>query len=149
MSHLDEISYPVWWRSRLAEISCVGLENGELAAVVADQSVTRLPAAYEGFLKVAGKQCGALWAGSDAFFPALLGLRAAADELLAECETDIDLAANDVVVAMHQGYEFLYLPEGGDDPPVMRFIEGDAVPHEVGPSFTQFVLSALDEISGQ
>lgn len=145
MSDLEQARYAAWWRSRLADVNCVGLDSGEVAAVLADQGVARLPAAYAGFLEVAGRQCGPLWSGSDAFFPTLLGLRVAADELLDEWEIDADLAANDVVVAMHQGYEFLYLPQGEDDPPVMRFTEGNAVAQQVGPSFTRFVVSALDE----
>lgn len=47
------------------------------------------------------------------------------------------------MIGMHQGYEFLYLSGGGDDPPVFRFTEGDDQPLQVAARFTDFVVEAL------
>ncbi len=122
----------------------VGLSEAEVDEVAADQGVS-LPAAYRAFLSVAGRECGDLWEGSDAFYPAVLGLRNAAVEILAGDEQGVELVPTDVVFAMHEGYEFLFMSGGGPDPAVLRYTEGSGATVALAPRFTQFVSDLVAE----
>jgi len=129
-----------WWRERLADIDCEPASDDEIERIATDQEVV-LPAAYETFLRVAGRRCGQLWLGSDAFVPALFGLREHAADLMRDAS--LELAPADVVIGSHQGYEFLLLHGGGADPEVRRFTEGTPGTVVVATSFSSLVLDAL------
>lgn len=143
MSSQAESRGPQWWAAALVGVERVGLGSDEVAAVARDQGLSELPGAYDGFLRSAGRRCGDLWLGSAAFYPDILGLRLAATDLLEEANAALRLAPTDIVVAMHQGYEFIYLSGPGEDPPVRVYSEGDVVSRELGPQFSSFVLAAL------
>lgn len=100
--------------------------------------------AYEAFLTVAGRGCGRLWVGSDVFFPQLLDVRNDA-RFLVEVELGMPFMVkdDDVVIGMHQGYQFWYMSTLDDDPPVSMFSEADRRPVPLADSFTQLVLDAL------
>ena len=83
--------------------------------------------------------------GTVAFFPELLGVRKAALDLLHECGAPFELAQDEVVIGMHQGYNFLYLQAGTTDPAVWRYMEGDRQPVQVAEHFTELVIRALAE----
>ena len=124
--HQDVDGYVEFWRSALQRTRCKSAESKEVDALKEDQGLGSLPAAYEAFLLVAGRGCGDLWVGTTAFFPDLLGVRGAAEELFAENRLESFLQPDDVVITMHQGYQFLYLSGPGADPPVFGCIEGGA-----------------------
>lgn len=103
----------------------------------------RLPLAYEGFLRLAGRRAGRFWAGSTAFFPSLLGLHLSDLEDLA-AEMCVILPAHDKLVFFsHQGYEYLWmdLSAANENPPVWQLLEGmTAGPQRHAGSFTALLL---------
>ncbi len=62
--------------------------------------------------------------GTDVYYPRILGLRSAAQELLEENASPFRLRETDRVISMHQGYQFDFLRGLGDDPEVWSFCEG-------------------------
>lgn len=130
--------YRDFWRSRLRRLRCKSASAKEIDALRKDQQLDLLPAAYEAFLLVAGRGYGDLWVGTTAFLPDLLGVRHSAEELFAENQVESFLQPRDVVITMHQGYQFLYLSGPGADPPVFRSLEG-AVGVQVSESFTSLI----------
>ena len=122
-----------------------GLDYAQIAELEADQGIS-FPAAYREFLSIAGAGAGRLWVGSVAFYPSLLGVKAEALALLRENNVVMDLDRA-VVILIHQGYQFLYLPTDGDDPPVCQWIEGDLVAVEIAPDFTTLLAWGVAEIS--
>lgn len=143
MSLPAEFEFVAWWEQQLVSVDHAGITESELDQILNDQGIVAVPKAYEGFLRVAGRNCGALWKGSDAFFPALIGVREDSVTLLEECGIDLRFGADDVVIGMHQGYEFLYLHGGQDDPPVLRFTEGTSGPVEMSERFSEMVMKAI------
>lgn len=132
-----------FWLGALVGLNCSPARESDITQFRLSQGLEELPSSYEGFLRVAGAGCGELWVGSDVFLPHRFDLREAAEELLAENGVDSDvLQAHDLVIGMHQGYQFLYLSSLSSDPPVFRWSEGGGV-QQVGASFTSFVLDLL------
>ena len=121
-----------------------GLARVAIDQIEADQGA-QLPRRYRSFLEVAGGGAGRLWVGSDAFYPAVLGLKIAAQDLLHENGQPFRLSSDAVVFLMHQGYQFFFLVGAGDDPPVYGYVEGEAGPEEVAPSFSAFLRRAVVE----
>jgi hypothetical protein len=105
--------------------SLVGLSGQEVQDVAADQGVATLPARYVEFLSEMGRKAGGLLAGTDAFYPEILGLRRDAMELLAENGESGLLRDESVVFAMHQGYQVYWMASRIlGDPPVFMYQEG-------------------------
>ena len=121
-----------------------GLAPDELDRIEADQGV-KVPDQYRRFLEVAGAGAGSLWKGSDAFYPAVLGIKNAAEELLIESGNPFELDADALVIIMHQGYQFFFLLGVGEDPPVFAYVEGEPGPERVAPSFSVFLRRAILE----
>ena len=138
----DEPGSISWWTTVLVDVDFIGVNERELAEIAADQNCV-LPLAYSNFLRVAGRRCGSLWLGSDAFYPAILGLERDAEDLMRESGLPFRLHESDVVIAMHQGYQFLFLSGGTHNPPVLRFSEQEGVAELVNEQFTSFVLGTI------
>jgi hypothetical protein len=100
-----------------------GLSEDEIHEVEHDQSAP-LPDAYRCFLALIGGGAGHFMQGSAVFYPAVIGLGAAARELLVENEVPFTLTESDRVVLMHQGYQFDFLRGSGPDPEVWSYSEG-------------------------
>jgi hypothetical protein len=123
-----------------------GCSDVEIERVRQDQGLDRLPQRYQEFLRTMGAGAGRLLIGTDAYYPGVLGIKADARELLAECEQPDLLPTDAVVFAMHQGYQVYWLaPAGGDDPVVYVYQEGDSGPSRTWPSFTVFLADAVSE----
>lgn len=106
--------------------SLQGCSDSDIEAVMADQNVDRLPSAYVCFLRRIGRGAGRFLQGTDAFFPQIIGLKDAAEELFEENGVPISLEDNSLVIAMHQGYQVFWFPTVKfDDPKVAMFQEGD------------------------
>jgi hypothetical protein len=86
----------------------------EVAEVSADHGLACLPAQYDEFLRVMGRQAGDLLVGTDFFYPGILGLDASARELLQENGASHLLPAGAIVIGMHQGYELYWLAPSGE-----------------------------------
>ncbi|MFE7260897.1 hypothetical protein ACFU9B_02315 [Streptomyces sp. NPDC057592] len=90
-----------------------GLSADELDELERDQPAP-LAAAYACFLRLIGGGAGYFLQGSYVFYPHVIGLREAADELLSENQEPFRLDTSDRVIFMHQGYQFEFLRgEGG------------------------------------
>ena len=114
---------------------------------MADQQVSRLPSAYISFLKRIGRGAGNLLVGTDAFFPRIIGLKAAAIELFAEDSAPVHLNPDVLVIAMHQGYQVFWFPTVMlDDPMVLMFQEGDRGPLRNWGSFSAYLSDMIKEI---
>lgn len=104
-----------------------------------------LPARYREFLLLAGKGAGEFYVGTDFFVPQILGLNDDAAELLAENNESFALPDDAFVFLMHQGYQFNYFRAGeGDDPPVYYYHEARGAPVQTMPSFSAFLLDAIE-----
>jgi hypothetical protein len=123
-----------------------GCSAGEIRQLEASIGVP-LPGLYRGFLEVMGRGAGDFLIGSDLFFPEVMGLRAAAEGLLADCCPGVSLPENALVFFMHQGYQFLYMltGEGEDDPPVYYYLEGKEAPELKWPHFSAFLIGCLED----
>ncbi|MFI9211486.1 SMI1/KNR4 family protein [Streptomyces sp. NPDC053253] len=116
-----------------------GLSADEIDEIERDQAAP-LGAAYACFLRLVGGGAGHFLQGSDVFYPHVIGLREAADELLRENqEPPFDLRSSDRVIFMHQGYQFEFLRGEGPDPEVWSYSEGDAEPSRVYIRFTDWL----------
>ena len=106
----------------------VGCNTEEIESVEAKFDI-KLPQTYREWLEIMGRGAGHYLAGSDTFYPDILQLREYAEELLTENGNPFSLSPDAFVFLMHQGYQFLYFnttPEH-PDPPVMYYIEGEAL----------------------
>lgn len=115
-----------------------GLTPSEIEEVERDQ-LTPLAEAYRQFLELAGRGAGRFLRGSDAFYPAILGLGHYARELLAENEVPFTLADDDRVILMHQGYQFDFLRGIDRDPEVWSYCEGSGEPILTYSHFTDWL----------
>lgn len=118
-----------------------GLGEGVIQEIDDDQPVP-LGEAYRCFLRHAGAGAGRFLQGSDVFHPDVLGLRAAAQELLAG--TGLALEATDRVILMHQGYQFDFLRGHGEDPEVWSYCDG-STPQRNHTHFTEWLRANAEE----
>ncbi|MFE7107547.1 SMI1/KNR4 family protein [Streptomyces sp. NPDC057575] len=115
-----------------------GLSADELDEIERDQPAP-LGAAYACFLRLVGGGAGHFLQGSDVFYPHVIGLREAADDLLRENQEPFHLRSSDRVIFMHQGYQFEFLRGKGPDPEVWSYSEGYAEPSRVYIRFTDWL----------
>jgi hypothetical protein len=123
-----------------------GCTKEEVEEIQADAGVNLL-ATYLDFLYAMGRGAGNFFKGSDMFYPSLLGLRKAAEELLSEEGASFSLPKDAFVFLMHQGYQFMFFRtlRCSDDPPVYHYIEGEGVPRKISRSFSQFLIESIKE----
>ena len=78
-----------------------------------------------------------VWDGHDHGIGALEPINEAAGELLIEDGSECELKPTDLVIWMHQGYQFIFIPtDQGDDPPVFFYTEGP--PRTISPNAGRF-----------
>jgi hypothetical protein len=125
----------------------IGLSPGEIEAIEYEQTAP-IGAAYRRFLELAGGGVGTFLQGSDVFHPLVLGLRQAAEDLLAENKVPVTLASTDRVILMHQGYCFDFLQGSGPDPEVWTYNEiyqHPVTPFRSAPRFTDWLRTHADQ----
>lgn len=100
-----------------------------------------LPDAYRWFLRTMGRGAGQFFGGTDIFHASLGDVREQALEILREEARPIELPAEALVFAAHQGYQFWYmdLSTGGEDPPVWYFVMESEGPRRIHDQFTEFL----------
>jgi hypothetical protein len=86
----------------------------EVAEVTVDHGLTNLPAQYDEFLRIMGRQAGDLLRGTDFFYPGILGLDRAGRELLEENRASHLLPPDALVIGMHQGYQLYWMSPSGE-----------------------------------
>jgi hypothetical protein len=121
-----------------------GCTPGEIDEIMQAQQVATLPALYRDFLTTVGRNPTSigLMVGSDWSARDLLTLKQDAEGLLAGDRVDAAFLAGSMVIQMHQGYAFLYLPAESmnvDNPPVWTYSEEELTPHGAYRSFTDFL----------
>lgn len=122
----------------------VGVTESEIVRLEGDLGVT-LPESYRRFLGLAGGGLGRFLDGTDFAAAELVDMRRSAERLLRDNGASFKLAKRDIVIAMHQGYEFLYLAAGGT---VWRYVEPRQEPEIAFPSFEEwFATAARDEVA--
>jgi hypothetical protein len=156
---MEETSYDAWMGMSTRERVevCLGMVSdgttasddeirgldGELIQQVTNDQPGPLPAAYRFFLQSAGAGAGHFLQGSDVFHPQVLGIRHAADELLAG--SGLALQEDDRVILMHQGVQFDFLRGAGDDPEVWSYCEDASAPTRSHERFTDWLLANVRE----
>jgi hypothetical protein len=124
----------------------MGCTDEEIEELKVDQGVSRLPASYEWFLRTMGRGAGPILRGTHAFFPQLLGLKAAGIELLAENNAEDVIMPDAFVIGMHQGYQLFWFPSVSlTEPPVLMYQEGDRANSRKWEDFETYL---TDVISG-
>jgi hypothetical protein len=100
-----------------------------------------LPAAYQAFLLILGRDGGPEFIGSDCTVRHVPALQRGAVELLRRGGSPAILPEKAVVFLMHQGYSFFHFVADGkaDDPPVFRYCEGEPAPSCVAASFSAWL----------
>src|SRR5262245_26746697 len=125
----------------------IGCTQQEIQSLEEHFRVT-LPKCYMDFLSEMGRSAGPVFlVGSSYRFPSVLEYRADAVELLKKCEPEFTLPATAFVFFHHQGYSYLWFNcnSRDDDPPVIMFTELEKQPRQVGESFTDWLLLAVDD----
>lgn len=121
-----------------------GLGEDVIREIEEDQPAP-LSEAYRCFLQVAGGGAGRFLQGSEVFHPDVIGLRKAAEELLAE--SGLVLEDTDRVILMHQRSQFDFTRGLGADPEIWSCSEG-GVPRPVYSCFTDWLQANVDEQTG-
>lgn len=120
-----------------------GCSREQLAAFQKENQVT-LPDAYVRFLEGAGMLPGDFLRGSDIQFDQLGRLQSLATHLLEE--DGAPQLENGFVFCSHQGYQFLFFRlDGGPDPEVWHYLEGDGVFKAVAPSFSDWLVRTVGQ----
>ena len=124
----------------------LGLTDEQVRQVENDQPAS-LPEAYRSFLLLLGGGAGHFMQGTDVYYPHILGLWSAAEELLEENASPFRLLETDRVISMHQGYQFDFLRGAEDDPEVWSYCEGSSpgnVPTTTHERFTDWLRGIAD-----
>jgi hypothetical protein len=118
-----------------------GLTDDEIREIQIDQGLRSFPVYYREFLRRMGRCAGQFLIGTDAFYPALLGIKVDVFELLRENAVSHLIGGDAVVIGMHQGYQAYWLETAYEnDPAVYLYQEGDSDIHARWTSFSAFLL---------
>ncbi len=102
----------------------------------------QIPAAYTHYLLAVGKDCGDFLTGSDRLFTELDSIHQSALALLSD-DCGPTLPDGAFVFCSHQGYQFLFLRAGTDDPPVEYYLEGGVGFRIVSTSFSEWLRDSV------
>ena len=138
MSDVVDLFASMVRRKEIPQGRLIGCIDGEIESVERHFNGT-LPSAYRDFLTIAGKGAGKLFQGTDIFYPKVLELQSAANDLLMELDVAGLLPQDAKVFCMHQGYEINYFLPDLDDPPVFQFFEGQKSVSQPWNSFSEFL----------
>jgi len=132
-------------RGVVTENTIKGCSAKEIEEVAADVG-RPLPLAYREFLARMGRGAGDFYVGTDLFFPSVLGMGAAAHELVAEDEGGIVLPPDAIAFMMHQGYQFMFIQaDEGEDPPVYYYMEQSGEFVEKAEQLSQFLIDVAHD----
>jgi hypothetical protein len=93
-----------------------------------------------------GRGAGRYFVGTDIYYPTLLGMTAAARELVAEDPNKMTLPQDSIAILMHQGYQFMFVrASDGDDPPVYHYMELSGKFEAVADSLSGYLLDAAHD----
>lgn len=139
-------------RQRLHDLARAdeGVEGATAEEIAALEAYAggRLPGVYRHYLSGFGRRAGELFRGTDSGLAQRhrLRLREPADRLVESSRAAFRLPPAAFVFLMTQGYQFAYFPtDAGDDPPVFRYHEGDALPAPLAASLSVYLLRCVEE----
>jgi hypothetical protein len=122
-----------------------GCTDEQISKLAAKFKVT-LPESYKEFLKAMGVSAGDFLVGSDLYYADLPNFRRSAQRLLRRRGWPFHLRPKDFIFLNHQDYQFLFFDTtAGDDPPVLRYIEGQVGPEEVDKHFSNWLVRCVQE----
>lgn len=125
----------------------VGLTEREISLIAEDQGVPRLPLVYGEFLREMGRGGGKFLAGTEAFYPGILGLKEDAARLLLENRMEGLISKESIVFAMHQGFQVYWMIDFRlGDPAVRMFQEGESGIFREWDSFSDFLRDEASRI---
>ncbi|QNE22459.1 hypothetical protein F1D05_36870 [Kribbella qitaiheensis] len=107
-----------------------GCSPQEIGEIKARQGVSAIPGEYLCYLQHIGRGAGSFQKGTDAYYPNVLDLKEAAEELLEENGSKIVLGPKSLVFEMHQGYEFAWFPDVETNRPAVNWyseVSGDEI----------------------
>ena len=126
-----------------------GCSEADLRVIEATRGVT-LPSVYRQFMLRLGRDAGQFLRGTDFLYPELMGLQALPAPLLKTSGALFELTPAHFVFMSHQGYQFLFFAcDAGDDPPVMHYLEGDTLPRQVAPCFSDWLSGCVADELGE
>lgn len=99
----------------------------------------KMPLAYRLFLQAMGAGAGRFFRGTSVYYPTMIGLTEAAQEILEDNGGNTKLPDDAFVFAMHQGYQFFYFRCNSDNPPVYHYMDGESEATMWADSYTQFL----------
>jgi hypothetical protein len=121
--------------------------RAEIEPVRVDQDLPLLPPEFVPYLERMGRRAGHVLVGSSAFHPDILRVKQASGELLEESGVQLTLGPEALVVAMHQGYQFFWIPSVlATESEVLMFQEGDQGPRRSWPNFAEYLNTMAQEI---
>jgi hypothetical protein len=122
-----------------------GLSAEAVLEVERDQQAP-MADAYREFLSLIGGGAGRFMRGEDVYYFRVLGLGAAARELLEENDSPFRFEPTDRVFSMHQGYQFEFMRGTGPDPEVWSYSEGmhADIPVRSHASFTDWISATAE-----
>lgn len=121
------------WLSAHAEDPPEGCSEQDLQHLLQAQGASRLPPAYEAFMRVCGRSCDPFLRGTVIEYPLVTEAKAFMEEALREDRDRFELASEALVFTSHQGYQYWYFPDVRRDE-VWDWLEG----REPRPFFTRF-----------
>ncbi|QLY32957.1 SMI1/KNR4 family protein [Nocardia huaxiensis] len=118
-----------------------GCSASEIGEVVSAAAQFPLPDEYLAFLRVLGKKAGALFRGTDLFFPTLLEAKEAALDIAEGPDESLKLEDR-FFFGHHQGYKVYFFELGS--PAVFAYQEGHPEVELLADSFLKFLQHALE-----
>ena len=124
--------------------SIIGCSDTELTQI-ATCAGRELPTAYRQFMAKFGKKAGRFLRDVEIFYPAVLGLRSVAEEIVRDYEEfQIELPSSAFVFSMRQKEQFMFFDDYSDDPPVKFYMSGDAGFTTIANRFWEVIESELE-----
>jgi hypothetical protein len=137
MPDLANLLIDVGLASEKSIVGCTPDQIGELRRV---RDIAALPAQYEEFLAVMGREAGTLLRGTDFFYPAILEVGKWGQEIVDENEVGHLFVPGSLVLGTHQGYIVYWMEPGEPFGQVCRYMEGEETVAQKWPSLLDFLV---------
>jgi hypothetical protein len=121
------------WLEAVAEDPPDGCSDDDIQALLLAQGASRLPPAYDAFMRRCGRSCDPFLRGTVVEYPLVAEAKGFMEEALRDDGNRFVLTPEAVVFTSHQGYQYWYFPDGGRDE-VWDWLEG----REPRPFFARF-----------
>jgi hypothetical protein len=120
--------------------SIIGCTPDQVSEFRRARGIAVLPAQYEEFLTVMGREAGDLLRGTDFFYPTITEVGNWGQEILAENKVEHLFAPGSLVLGTHQGYIVYWMEPGEPSGPVRTYMEGKETVTQTWPSLLDFLV---------